>query len=282
MQTQKIRKSVNQAKSTSCTKEKIICAQQLSLELLAALFNNEIIALRITDFCQTEICENLSNWFMQHQSISNYNHEEHDKEKTIYQYYGVQRVGIPYNVTYQDADKKAQYYEQALPAIRQVRHSCQPYLSPMDHLRLELDEIWQHGANIAVFENKKMFVGIGRIMQEHTSYLSEMTPHIDMLPENFACVDGQFAANIYLSIPEQGGELEIWDMPPASKTNDINITSTWRDEYPTSVLIKPESGELILMNTRRPHAIRSFKGKTRISIQCFLAYNKQQALQLWN
>jgi len=157
-----------------------------------------------------------------------------------------------------------------------------PYLSPIDKLRLELDE--NYGANVAVFEEKKMFVGIGRVMRADGSVNSELQPHFDSLPPDFFPLDGQFSANVYLKVPESGGELEVWNVPPipANEIVDSDPNKDWRKELPNSIKIKPNVGDLIMINTRRAHAIRRFDEGIRVTIQCFIGYKKDKPLYLWN
>jgi hypothetical protein len=264
-------------------KKNIITTDQINESDLKKLFDNDICILQIKKFCASPLCEQLSEWFKTSERLTQYPYvmKREETVKTIY--YGVDRVGVPYNSTYGDSKQKEKYYAEALSGIRALRANSYPHLSPIDRLRVELDENWAPGANLANFEGKKMFVGIGRIMKPELSHLSEYQPHWDSVPTQYAALQGQFSANIYLSVPDQGGELEIWDIEPLP-TSVIHNTDTerdWRAELPVSITLKPEQGDLLLFNTRRPHAITKFIGKTRIAAQCFIGLNLDNSLSMW-
>jgi hypothetical protein len=82
----------------------------------------------------------------------------------------VRTVGMmPYNMVASSQDDKAvdEYFKEALPAMRELRVSehGEPVLSPLDKLRLELDEIWPQGATLTKSRDGRPFVaGLTRVM----------------------------------------------------------------------------------------------------------------------
>lgn len=261
----------------------ILTTHQLDEYSLTQLFTNKICVLRIPQFCESSLCDKLTRWLEHNEKLTEYTYvmKRNNAVKSIY--YGVDRVGVPYNSTYGDVKAKEKYYEEALPGIRTLRSVAYPSLSPIDRLRLELDENWSQGAQLANFEGKKMFIGIGRIMRPELSHLSEQQPHFDSVPTQYVDLHGQFSANIYLSVPKHGGELEIWDVAPipTSVIHTNDPTKDWRSELPPSIIVKPEKGDLLLFNTRRPHAITQFKKKTRVAVQCFIGIHSHNPLAMW-
>jgi hypothetical protein len=125
-----------------------------------------------------------------------------------------------------------------------------------------------------------MLAGIGRITKASLSHLSADEPHFDALPERYLKLDSQFAANIYLKVPTSGGELEVWDVPPMKPL--AVVPKNWRSSLPQSIKIKPNVGDLVIFNCRRPHAICSFSGEDRVTVQMFIGLQENQPLQLWN
>ena len=172
------------------------------------------------------------------------------------------------------------YFSEAPLAIERLRQYSSPAMTPIDKLRLELDERFANGARIANFLNRKMLAGIGRITRASHSHLSAVQPHFDALPIKYARLDVQLAANIYLRVPNSGGELELWDVSPLSPYSEV--PKDWRSELPTSLKIKPRLGDLIIFNCRRPHAISEFSEGDRVTVQMFIGYEKGKSLQLWN
>jgi hypothetical protein len=265
----------------------IVEAEELSAELLKEFFDDKICVLIIKEYAEPGVCKNLDNFFTYSNRIEQYTHEIRENSTIQLLYYGVDRYGYPLNSTYTDPTGKnlKKYQEEALPTIRSVRKAAQPYMSPIDRLRLELDELWPQDANLATYKGKKAFCGIGRIMPSELSELSEKQPHFDSVPVSyFPDIYKQFAANIYLNVPKMNGELEIWNVEPIeiNKVENFKIPDDWRSALPESIKVKPEQGDLLLFNTRRPHAITSFNdSKARTSIQTFIGLTKNSKLFLW-
>lgn len=265
---------------------KVIQTNLLTEDSLRNLFEDRVLALRVSNYCAPEVASKLSEWFTNQHNLPAYTHEVYKDGILKQEYYGVYRYGLPYNKTYgthPDSSIRQEYYQQAIPSIRSVRKACFPYLSPIDCFRLELDETWTTGAQIASYEGRKMFVGVGRVMPADDSHILQEKPHIDCLPQTIFQLDGQFSANVYLQIPDSGGALELWDLPPISPTKieSLSEENNGRTQLPEPIVIFPDEGELVLFNTRRLHAVQSFHKGMRVSIQCFIGYKKRAPLFLW-
>jgi hypothetical protein len=250
---------------------------ELTYEALAALMDGACLAVHVPAYCEEGLASRLGAWFAKHESLSPYDHELRDGEATRYAYFGVDRVGFPLNKTWgtgRDANLE-RYMLEALPAMRRVRQACAPALCPVDRLRLELDELWPDGAQVASFVGKKMFVGIGRVMRPENSRPSEEVPHFDRLPPEVHRFERQFGANVYLSVPDSGGELEIWDV-----LGQNGLTRA--DLPPPAVTLRPALGDLVILDVRRMHAVRAFRGALRVSVQSCIGFEPGKPLQLWN
>lgn len=264
----------------------VIETEALTEKCLCDLFDNRILALRIPNYCNTFAASRLGTWFANQHDLPAYTHEIYEDGVLKQQYYGVYRYGFPFNKTYgtpSDSHTRQEYYRQAAKSIKNIRQACTPYLSPIDRIRLELDEIWATGAQVAHYEGHKMFVGIGRVTPAADSCILEKQPHVDCLPQTICQLDGQFSANVYLHMPESGGALEVWNVPPLSQAEIAALPKgkDWRVELPAPIFIHPQVGELILFNTRRLHAVQSFEEGVRVSIQCFIGRRTDSPLFLW-
>ncbi|MGI4850349.1 MAG: 2OG-Fe(II) oxygenase [Janthinobacterium lividum] len=241
----------------------------------------------MSSYADKDLYEKLSDWFINNKRVENYYHEVRKDDKVEYLQYGVDRVGVAYNTTY-GKDKNSlewqRYYQESIEGIHSLRDFCYPFLSPIDHLRVELDELWSKSCHVANFEGEKMFVGIGRIMDASTSGIAEEQPHFDSVPDKLGHLKSQFSANVYLKMPSEGGELEIWDMTPLpiQEIDNAKMDTDWRRLLPKSFLIKPALGDLVFINTRRAHAIRKFNEGKRVTLQCFIGLDQNQSLNLWN
>ncbi|APJ05033.1 hypothetical protein AXG55_01120 [Silvanigrella aquatica] len=267
---------------------KIITNDKITEDLLKKLFNEEILALRIPNYISNYLSEKLTNFYLNHPKLECHPHDLKVNDEIQLVDYGVDRVGVSYNTTFghlKNSPNYKNYFNKAIPAIREIRQECAPNIAPFDKLRLELDEIWSPGASIANFEGKKMHVGIARIMKRpEKSYMVEKQPHYDGLQQKGVKIRGQFSANIYIAMPNTGGELELWDVPgiPTDQFIEDSSEINWREILPQSVLVKPEVGELVIINTRKPHAVRNFTENYRISLQSFIGVKEDEHLMIWN
>jgi hypothetical protein len=262
----------------------MITARELTTDLLLRLTSGTLLAVRIPRFADPETCHRLGSWLVSHRSREPYAHEHARNGVLEYTYYGVDRVGQPFNQllgTHGDSPQRRSYYQAALPNIRALRAAALPALSPIDALRLELDELWPGGARLASFEGKKMFFGIGRVMSAETSAASEETPHFDELPASVFPLAGQYAANIYLAVPSDGGELEVWRS--FGRLPGVPVPASRRPTADADIMLKPDVGDLVIFNAWHLHAIRRFSDGVRASLQGFIGYvAADEPLLLWD
>lgn len=263
----------------------VIETTSLDSNSLEALFEDKAYILIVRNYVEPSICRKYGELISVDENLEKYFYEVSDGGERKSIFLGVSRYGVSFSTTFgksPDSFEKKRYYDLALPNIKRIRNLFHPNLSPIDKLRLELDEQYPYGANLASFEEKKMFSGIARITHKDLD-LQEKNPHVDSLPPGFS-IEKQFSANIYLSTPSIGGELIVYPMEPlsAAEVDDFEANQKlWSSKLPEGIHIKPNDGDLILINTRRPHAVTKFVEGTRVSLQSFIGINKYSPLQLW-
>jgi hypothetical protein len=248
--------------------------------LLSDLVTDRVVAIVVPSFASELACDQIEA-ALDRARPEPYYHEVGSDSRKTYEYYGVDRIGMPFNLTYEGERQRQRYYDERLAGTRRFRELVTGP-SPIDRLRLELDEVWPDGAMLGAFEGIKMFAGIVRLMNAERSRASEETPHIDVLPGSVCELQDQWAANVYIHVPDGGGELEVWDLPKAQSTADYPSDKLSRESLPEPDLVTPRRGDLILFSARKPHAIRHFPLGRRISMQCFIGYFPGRALVLWN
>lgn len=201
------------------------------------------------------------------------------------------RIGMAFYETEMNASLLNNYYKSAKENLLIARQIFSPYLSPIDKLRLDLEEMWTPGANIENIHDQKMFVGLFRKIQPGVS----MLPHQDdiRVDSNYNPITleikGQIAANIYLQMPAigKGGNLELWDFSLTdNKFNEMRGSNYGisRDKLPPPTqIISPEVGDLVLFNARRLHAVRECDTSERLSVSCFIGYrSRNKPLTYWS
>jgi 2OG-Fe(II) oxygenase superfamily len=264
---------------------------KLDRAALAALFNREVIALVFRAYCGQSVAKKLANWFEQHPARTNYRWAN---ARGILQESDTERVGIPLNELYPiflssaPADESykdllATFNDFANDHIRTIRDVCCPHIPPIDELRLRLDEEWPLGAHIARFANVRPYVGIARIMSADVKRPREVDPHLDWLPTPIKSLDEQFSGIVYLEVPEIGGELELWDIDRDRMMRLIEEHDALRRiDLPPPAIVRPQCGDLVLINTRYPHAVRGFRSGRRIVQTSFIGLGGQNPLLLWS
>lgn len=264
------------AKGIPCDKE-VISASHLNESDLIKLCTGEVLAITIKNYYPLNLCKIATDNFLQSQI-------EHYKNAP-----SIGRCGMAFFETDNLPERVAEYYKISQNNITNIRNLFSPYFSPLDKLRLDLQENWLAGANMENIHDQKMFIGLCRLLEPNVDFL----PHQDIFhldcPGNFRArtLKGQLSANIYLDIDDEGGELDLWDFgysdtdyPNKLDTNSYGISRSKLP--PPHISIKPERGELILFNARNIHAVTPSK-KIRISASCFIGYRgKKQPLTYWS
>jgi hypothetical protein len=173
-----------------------------------------------------------------------------------------------------------EYYDVAPSALAELRKFFDPYLAPMDKLRLVLQERWPGGGLIESLHGRPMFCGLIRAFGE----TSEGRPHQDMThwdvpgSEPARTLITQFAANVYLSVAEDGGELELWPYG-FSNQQEYDRCKTAGDYGldrakigPSLVVIEPQLGDLIIFDARKIHAVHRINKGVRVAVSTFIGY----------
>jgi hypothetical protein len=252
----------------------------LSQNDLLEMVNGDALAIRVPDFYPKSYCQKPAQAIIHNKNFGYYSNPGAGN---------VGKLGMAYYEVQDNPDSHRKYYEESLEYIRQSRNVFAPYLSPMDKVRLELQEIWRYGANLENLEGKTMNVGLSRVFKEK----AQARPHQDVLhwdaPNNLNAYQlaTQWATNIYLETAE-GGELELWNRK-LSKQEYESLRTPGSYEVDRRFLgcpdltIKPEVGDLIIFDATRVHAVSTIKTGIRVTISCFIGYRgEDQPLSYWS
>ena len=161
---------------------------------------------------------------------------------------------------------------------------CAPALPPVDALYAYLQKLWPYGASIAEFEYWTTSLGYTRIQESSRNRRIENDPHVDRFPFNLLPIERTISAVVYLRLPPEGGELEIWDIGPEQYRSSIKRFATIeRSSLPSPhTTILPRPGDVVLFNSARPHAVRGFNDGIRIVQTCSVGVTEKQPLMLWS
>ncbi len=301
-------------------------ANQVTERSLKKLFRHEVAAIRVPNFFPAEACDYLSESFLE-QPTSNWKVSSSRGMESS----DVESIVTPYNVALgRGPECIQQYFENAKHFTQSLRqnggrqtastnasttqlddrggggshHFIFPTLTPIDLLRLQLDETWPDGATIGkdTKSGNHLLAGAVRIMRgaqhgSNNNISSQGFIHVDDLSvmQNNG---GLFSANVYLKTPTYGGgELEIFPITfrtryefiknavTLSRLTDPSVEAQelLRAALPRPLILTPEPGELILICAQRPHAAKGFNfqtGDIRVSMQTFLTYEEGKPIVL--
>ncbi|MBY0442778.1 MAG: 2OG-Fe(II) oxygenase [Mycobacteriaceae bacterium] len=257
------------------TSPRVEVQQQLSLPGLMGLIERRTLALRIPMYYPVDTAARASQLVIQGYGTEGVG--------------GAKRFGTPFYDTHDNPDVLESYYSEAVAVQRRMREIFTPFQSPIDKMRIELQEVWPAGALPENLDGRNLFVGLGRVFENAVEGL----PHQDVLrrdsPEpKAATLRAQLGSNIYLQCPAAGGELEIWDkyFSDAEFTQLKKPGSYGIERHklpPPTVVIAPEPGDLIVFNSESVHAVQAIQGQTRVSVSSFIGYRGVQApLTMWS
>jgi len=254
-------------------------AAELTRESLLDLARRQIAGIHVKGFFQTDLATQVAAQAISHPELGHY-HKKYTSS--------VGRVMIPHIDTESDPVVAEKYYREAAGNVAAIRSMFLPYMSPVDRIRLLLQELWPGGANIQQIRGKKCFVGAIRVFQPKTS---EFFPHNDRIdyetdaPE-VVDITEQLVANMYLQVPDRGGDLCLWLRDPTPAEHDIirNVEGlNANDIEPPALRIHPDAGDLIIFSSRMLHAVTSCETGYRVGMAAFIACRTpEQPLTYWS
>jgi len=275
----------------------IVRTNKLTPELLKDFFENKVLAIHMPGFCPPEIAEHTANNILKKQ-LHNWNIRD---AKTGYKESDVEVFGTPFTDAIRSDSAWNSYFSGAKKLADELHELSAPYQYPLDKFRNEMDELWPEGFTVKTYKGAKMVPGLVRVMHDKPvaqSAEASLGCHVDDTPI-ISPNHGKFSVNIYLKPAKQGGNLFVWNSKISSLKEFFSrwyliknffLESNYQNEelqkgfqsmLPEPFEIKVAQGDLVLINTGRPHAVSGYSGGPRVSIQAFITYEKGKALQVW-
>ncbi|GAA0466968.1 proline hydroxylase [Streptomyces olivaceiscleroticus] len=213
-------------------------------------------------------------------------------ESRTFDTYGKKRVNPPvmrFGIGVSDHREQGQVadgYWNAVKADRQAWLDLGLPFDPFEECRAALGANWPGGVAVGRRGGREMGAGVAREPNQGFQV------HFDDALREFsgdlldAALVAQFAFNLYLSVPETGGETVLWRhlWHPADEKFRL-LDSYGYDEAVVddaeSLEFKPEVGEAILINPRYFHAVRPSQGSRRIALGFAVGMTATGELLTW-
>ncbi|MCF8587204.1 2OG-Fe(II) oxygenase [Gordonia liuliyuniae] len=250
-------------------------ADDFSADHLLQLLKGDVYAVRITGLIEADALDGLRRVFV--------GRDDHGPLATDPQF---RRIGHAFSET--GPGQEAEYFDEAAGHRRSLRSLAAPYPYPSDSVRLLLDETWPFGATLLESESRKFFAGVVRYQQAGV----DLEPHTDNvqrnLPDGGLGIRRQLSVNVYLDVPDVGGELEIWDsFPTEDDYRELSGGRAWGVDRSIvgepAVTVKPTVGEAIFIDPRRVHAVAPSADRPRVTIGLFIGVRAdEQPLAVWS
>ncbi|MFD5186163.1 2OG-Fe(II) oxygenase [Streptomyces sp. NPDC058372] len=263
---------------TSAT-DRTSVSSELTTESLLALSERRIAAIHIKGFHDRDAADAVAERALTHEALGSYHKELASS---------VSRVHMPHVDTAHDPELIDAYHRQALGAIDDVRSMFAPHASPVDRLRLLLQEMWPAGANLLRLGGRTCFIGALRVFRPG---VSQLLPHNDRLRQETDAPEArnlteQLTANVYLRVPETGGELHLWLREPDEAETERILAVEGLDpstiESPT-LTIHPDAGDLIVFSSAMLHAVSPSSVGPRVGMAMFIGCaNAKYPLVYWS
>lgn len=258
------------SQKSSSHPDRLLVGEEITLRDILSLCSGEILALRIPGFLSEVQCAELSGRIRRKASPGRY---------SMAGDLDVFRTGMTLFETQFDSQKNDEYFATVFQNHEIMKMCCSPLENPNDLVQKELNSLWPAGAMNEELGGKSLGFGTCRIFLNG----QRLPPHIDYLPKDVKDYprelypECQLAANVYISNPEEGGELNCWEGPvdlDELHTIQSGVYDFIKDEVLSEpdVTIRPQTGDLIFIRASDIHSVNPSKGGARMAFSFFINY----------
>ncbi len=252
------------------SKTSIIESRELLLSDVFRLLNGEILAIRILDFASIELCE----YWGKRMAQSNFQRYSNAQEIMV------SKIGMTYFETENKPHLLSHYFEVADNMSVHLGELFNPKPEPLGLIHDAFKRVWPHSMQIRQLEGRNMCPGILRRIEGKN--MMGLPPHQDMIIKELdnahqdQLIKCQLATNLYIKVPDEGGELELWDYSPSLAEVAELYTGVYdfidRSKLPAAITIKPQQGEFIIFRSNSIHAVAGCENADRTAASCFIGY----------
>jgi hypothetical protein len=233
-------------------------------------------AIRIPGFFSPEMCEHAMR------ALEKVDFDSYDTARVYPQ---VMRWGVGVSDHRAEGSVASSYW----PAVADARRRWQELdldFDPFAHCREALQAAWPHPVRVGSHDGKEMGAGVAR--EPNDGFQVHFDDAVrefsgNLLDANLVC---QFAFNLYLSVPEQGGETVVWRHRWQPADESFRLPHSYG--YSVDVVgeaehieLKPTVGEALLFDPRNFHAVRPSQGSRRVALGFAVGLSDSGELLTW-
>jgi hypothetical protein len=230
-------------------------------EQIADLAAGRCAAIQVPDLLSKTICEEIV------QALCTVEFESYGRKRV---YPPVMRFGVGVS-DHRTAGKIADSYWPAIDLDRKAWLDLGLSLDPFLMCRAALGAEWPVAVRVGCNQGREMGAGVAR--EPNQGFIVHFGDAQREFAGDFldANLIGQFAFNLYLSVPESGGETVVWRhrWHPGDETYRLPDSYGYDDlvvDDAESFMLKPEVGEALLFDPRNFHAVRASRDSRRIAL----------------
>jgi hypothetical protein len=198
----------------------------------------------------------------------------------------VMRCGVGVS-DHRDRGTVAESYWPAVADSQRKWRDLELAFDPFGYCREALQEEWPHSVRVGQRGGRPMGEGVAR--EPNNGFQVHFDEALREFSGNLLDDDlvGQFAFNLYLSVPESGGETVVWRhrWQPADETFRLpHSTYGYSPDVvgdAESFELKPSIGEALLFDPRNFHAVRPSNGTRRVALGFAVGLSVNGELLTW-
>jgi hypothetical protein len=256
-----------ETQAAQATESGLAVANALTPESLQAIVRGEVDIVRDPAFHPPELCR---------EAMPDIREALEQASYTLTA--DLQSIGTSVGEAAESIENAARYYDTALATAGRIRDSLfRNRPSPLDRLRIQLDEFWPEGAMVAHFDGRPMLSGIVRRWPSG----GHANPHIDQSELDVVRhlnLTRRIGTNVYLEVPPAGagGDLEFWHRIEDEATyaemkrQDYGLDRAQLGE--PSLRLRPEQGDLYMFDASIIHGVARVTRGERATAACFIGY----------
>jgi len=243
---------------------------------VADLAAGRCAAIRVPDFLPQSKCEKI---------LSALKSVQFDSYGTKRVYPPVMRFGVGVSDHRRDGAVADSYWD-ALDASREAWHSLGLPFDPFEVCRYGLGAHWPNSVAVGRRGGREMGSGVAR--EPNQGFVVHFDDASREFSDNLldANLVAQFAFNLYLSVPEVGGETVVWRHRWNPGDEAFRLPGSYG--YAEAVVgesesfeLKPAVGEALLFNPRNFHAVRASHDSRRVALGFSIGLSDTGELLTW-